>query len=108
MNRPRACPGPITFPKWIAQEAAGDSIGASLGASLGASSDGLDRSGADGLDRSGAVDAPAGVDAAGLLQAAMAPMRARASRILLIMKSLLGLRPAGGSSGAGPANGPAV
>jgi hypothetical protein len=95
MNRPRACPGPITFPKWIVQEAAGDS--------LGASSDGLDRSGADGLDRSGAVDAPAGVDAAGLLQAAMAPMRARASRILLIMKSLLGLRPAGGSSGAGPA-----
>jgi hypothetical protein len=72
-------------------EAAGDSLG---------STDGLDRSGLDrsGLDRSGLVstggteaptDAPD--DAAGLLHAEIAPIRANASRILLIMETLLGM-----------------
>jgi hypothetical protein len=72
----------------LGQEAAGDSLGLVSGV------DGLDRSGLLGGDEtSGAVDD----EAPGLLQPMMAPTRATASRMLLIMRSLLGLRFAGGT-----------
>jgi hypothetical protein len=73
------------------QEAEGDSEGDSLG-----STDGLVRSGADELAAGLVVDRGAVDDAAGLLQAAIAPMRARASRIFLNMGLLLGYASAGG------------
>ena len=76
---------------------AGDSDVDSVGAtdSLG-STDGLVRSGADELAAGLVVDRGAVDDAAGLLQAAIAPMRARASRIFLNMGLLLGCASAGG------------
>jgi hypothetical protein len=73
------------------QEAAGDSLGASI-EGLASGDDGLDRSGDDGLDRSGdvtgAVLGTVVVELApGLLHAAIAPTRAKASRVLLNMRS---------------------
>ena len=73
------------------QEAAGDSLGVSI-EGLASGDDGLDRSGDDGLDRSGdvtgAVLGTVVVELApGLLHAAIAPTRAKASRVLLNMRS---------------------
>jgi len=81
------------------QEAAGDSLGVSI-EGLASGDDGLDRSGDDGLDRSGddGLDRSGDVTGAvlgtvvvelapGLLHAAIAPTRAKASRVLLNMRS---------------------
>jgi hypothetical protein len=74
------------------QEAAGDSLGASI-EGLASGDAGLDSSGDAGLDASGlvtgaVVGTPAGDELApGLLHAAIAPTRAKASRVLLNMRS---------------------
>ena len=81
------------------QEAAGDSLGSSI-EGLASGDDGLEASGDDGLEASGddGLDASGLVTGAvvgrvvvelapGLLHAAIAPTRAKASRILLNMRS---------------------
>jgi hypothetical protein len=82
------CPRPF-FALRLGQEAAGESLGAaSLGAaSLGAASLGAPSLGAASLAGGATVapPPPGDDDAPGLLHAAIAPTRARASRILLIM-----------------------
>jgi hypothetical protein len=93
------------------QEAAGDSLGTSI-EGLASGDDGLDSSGDAGLVASGlvtgaVVGTPAGDELApGLLHAAIAPTRAKASRVLLNMNQLLGCARAGGSSGSTGGAGP--
>ena len=92
------------------QEAAGDSLGSSI-EGLASGDDGLEASGDDGLDASGlvtgAVLGRVVVELApGLLQPAMAPTRAKASRVLLNMNQLLGCARAGWSSGSAGGAGP--
>jgi hypothetical protein len=87
------------------QDAAGDSLGASI-EGLVSGDAGLDASGDAGLDASGlvtgaVVGTPAGdVLAPGLLHAAIAPTRAKASRVLLNMRSTPRMCPGRGDSGS--------
>ena len=93
------------------QEAAGDALGSSIDG-LASGDAGLDPSGDAGLDASGlvtgaVVGTPAGDELApGLLHAVIAPTRAKASRILLNMRTTPrmcpGRRDSGSAGGAGP------
>ena len=87
------------------QEAAGEALGSSIDG-LASGDAGLDSSGDAGLDPSGlvtgaVVGTPAGDELApGLLHAVIAPTRAKASRILLNMRTTPRMCPGRGESGS--------